>query len=165
MIRRPPRSTLFPYTTLFRSLVDASGRVVGLNTSGLARGMALAIRTSTVNRVVEELLVKGHIARGYLGLGMQPVVLSHALQKKLGLPSNSALIIVSVEPDGPAEKAGALIGDVLVALDGTPVSDTDDVQAKLGREYIGKELTASILRGGAVAKLVIQVGERPRKDK
>ncbi len=147
------------------ALVDASGRVVGLNTSGLARGMALAIPTSTVNGVAEELLVKGHIARGYLGLGMQPVVLSHALQKKLGLPTNSALIIVSVEPDGPAEKAGALIGDVLVALDGTPVSDTDDVQAKLGREYIGKELTASILRGGAVAKLVIQVGERPRKDK
>src|SRR2546427_8373443 len=66
MIRRPPRSTLFPYTTLFRSLVDASGRVVGLNTSGLARGMALAIPTSTVKRVAEELLVKGHIARGYL---------------------------------------------------------------------------------------------------
>src|SRR5205807_8185974 len=102
---------------------------------------------------------------GYLRLGMQPGALSPALKKPLGLPSNSPLIIVSVARDGPAEKAGALIGDVRVALDGTPVSDTDDVQAKVGREYIGKELTASILRGGAVAELVIQVGERPRKDK
>ena len=109
-------------------LVDAHGRIMGINTSG-PRSMVLTIPSATVNRVVGQLLEKGRIVRGYLGLGMQPVRLPEPLKQTLNLPGTSGVIIVAVEPDSPAERAGLLIGDVLVALDGVPVSDTADVQA------------------------------------
>ena len=113
-------------------LVDAGGRVVGLNTSGLARDARLAVPATTVTRVADELLRTGHVSRGYLGLGMQPVRLPEPLRGQLGLTRETGLIVVTVEPDGPAARAGVLLGDVLVALDGAPVSDLDDVQARLG---------------------------------
>ena len=146
-------------------LVDAQGRVTGINTSGLSRSMAFTIPASTVHRVADELLTKGYIARGYLGLGMQPVRLPDALQAKLKLAANSGVIVFSVEPDGPAERAGMLIGDVLVALGGTAVRDTNDLQAMLGAESVGKTLGASIIRGGNLAELPITVGERPRRGR
>ena len=99
-------------------LVDAGGRVVGLNTSGLARDARLAVPATTVTRVADELLRIGHVSRGYLGLGMQPVRLPEPLRARLGLPGEAGLIVVMVEPDGPAARAGVMLGDVLVALDG-----------------------------------------------
>ncbi len=113
-------------------LVDAAGRVVGLNTSGLARESRLALPVTTVARVTDELLRKGHVARAYLGIGMQPVRLPEPLRAALGLPGDGGLIVVMVEPDGPAARAGLLLGDVLVALDGVPTGDLEDVQAQLG---------------------------------
>jgi S1-C subfamily serine protease len=143
-------------------LVNAQGCVVGINTAG-PRNQVLAIPTSTVNRVVDQLLAKGRITRGYLGLGMQPIRLPEALQKTLNLAAHCGIIVVAVQPDSPAEKAGALIGDVLVALDGQPVSDTPDVLAMLGPERVGNGVKASIIRGGVLSELMIPVGERPSK--
>jgi len=139
-------------------LVDAAGRVVGLNTSGLARETRLALPVTMVTRVADELLRKGHFSRGYLGLGMQPV----RLPAQLGL-GDSALIVVMVEPSGPAARAGVLLGDVLVALDGGPVGDLDDVQARLGSDRVGAEIPAVVLRGGVRTELRITVGEQPRR--
>jgi S1-C subfamily serine protease len=141
-------------------LVDAQGRVVGLNTSG-PRGLVLAIPTSTVNRVVDQLLAKGRIARGYLGLGMQPIRLPEAFKRTLNWAADGGIIVVAVEPHSPAETAGVLIGDVVVALDGKPVSDTVDVLAMLGPERVGSEVRVSIIRGGVRSELMIPVGERP----
>jgi len=143
-------------------LVDTSGHVIGVNTSGLARRMDLVIPASTVNRVVDQLLATGRIARGYLGVGMQPVRLPDALKSKLNLPSLSGVIVVNVELGGPADQAGVLIGDVLVALDGRSVSDTGDVLAMLGSEQVGKTISAHIIRGGTSIELAIAVGEKPR---
>ena len=145
-------------------LADAQGRVIGLNTSGLSRGGALAIPASTVNRVTDQLVATGRIARGYLGIGMQPVTVPDALKSKLGLPTSGGLVVVSVQPGGPAEKAGALIGDILVALDGKPMADTDDVQAMLDPERVGKSIAATVIRGGEVATLTVTVGERPQRE-
>jgi S1-C subfamily serine protease len=143
-------------------LVNAQGCVVGINTSG-PRSLVLAIPTSTVNRVVDQLLAKGRIARGYLGLGMQPVRLPETLQRTLNLATHSGIIVVAVQPNSPAEKAGALIGDVLLTLDSKPVSDTPDVLAMLGPERVGREVRASIIRGGVLSELMIPVGERPSR--
>lgn len=143
-------------------LVDLQGRVVGLNTSGLSRSGALTIPTATVNRVVEEVLTRGHVRRAYIGVGMQPVQLPAALQQRLNLPNQYGVIVLSVEPEGPADKSGLLVGDVLVALGGTGVSDTDDVQAALGPERVGQLLDASLIRGGELMQLTITVGERPQ---
>lgn len=143
-------------------LVDAAGRVVGLNTSGLARETRLALPVTMVMRVADELLQKGHVSRGYLGLGMQPVRLPEPLRAQLGL-GDGALIVVMVEPSGPAARAGVLLGDVLVALDGEPVGDLDDVQARLGSDRVGAEISAAVLRGGVRTELRITVGEQPRR--
>jgi S1-C subfamily serine protease len=143
-------------------LVDAHGRVMGINTSG-PRSIALTIPPATVNRVVGQLLEKGRIVRGYLGLGMQPVRLPERLKQSLNLRGTSSIIIVAVEPASPAEKAGLLIGDVLVALDGVPVSDTSDIQALLGPERVGTAVSASIIRAGALAERLITIGERPQR--
>jgi S1-C subfamily serine protease len=143
-------------------LVDAAGRVVGLNTSALARETRLALPVTMVARVADELLRKGHVSRGYLGLGMQPVRLPEPLRAQLGL-GDGGLIVVMVEPSGPAAQGGVLLGDVLVALDGEPVGDLDDVQARLGSDRVGTEIGAVVLRGGVRAELRIRVGEQPRR--
>ena len=144
-------------------LVDAAGRVVGLNTSGLARDARLAVPATTVTRVADELMRTGHVSRGYLGLGMQPVRLPEPLRRQLGLTRETGLIVVTVEPDGPAARAGVLLGDVLVALDGAPVSDLDDVQARLGSDRIGVAVPAVLVRAGARTELSIIIGAQPRR--
>src|SRR2546427_9611617 len=87
MIRRPPRSTLFPYTTLFRSqsdltiypgfgggpLVDSGGQIHGINSGALSRPLATTIPVGTVSRVVAQLLERGYVPRGWIGAAMQPV--------------------------------------------------------------------------------------------
>jgi S1-C subfamily serine protease len=143
-------------------LVDADGRVMGINTSG-PRSMVLTIPPLTVNRVVGQLLETGRIARGYLGLGMQSVRLPESLNRTLNPPRAGGVIIVAVEPDSPAERAGLLIGDVLVALDGVPVSDTADVQALLGPERVGTAVSISIIRAGTLAEQAIIIGQRPQR--
>ncbi|MDZ7957483.1 MAG: PDZ domain-containing protein [Aulosira sp. DedQUE10] len=142
-------------------LVDAAGYVVGMNTSG-RRGTALTIPVATVNRVVDQLLAKGHIARGYLGVGMQPVRLPDNLKTSLNLTSATGVIVVNVEPTGPAENAGVLLGDVLVKVDGTTISDTGDVMALLNNsDRVGKTIPVQVVRGGVLLELAIAVGERP----
>jgi len=144
-------------------LVEASGRVVGITVSG-PRRTVITIPASTINRVVDQLLAKGHIARGYLGLGMQPVRLPETLKNTLNLSSLGGVIVINVESDGPADKSGVLIGDVLVAIDGTPVGDTSDIQVMLGSQTVGKTLNVQIVRGGTLVEVALTVGERQGKE-
>jgi serine protease DegQ len=147
-------------------LVDARGRVLGINTSGLSRILGVTIPARTVDRVVGVLLEKGYVARGYLGLGLYSVPIPRALQGQASgrakLSGDTCLIVLSVEAEGPAARASLLVGDLIVALDGTPVADTDDLQRVLSAERVGKDVTASILRGGTPIEVRITVGERPR---
>jgi S1-C subfamily serine protease len=93
------------------------------------------------------------VTRGFLGVGLHPV----------RLPDNrTGLIVLSTEPDGSAAKAGILIGDVLLALAGKSLADTDDVQAHLGPEQVGRTLVATVYRGGALLEIPVVVGSRPK---
>ena len=157
-----PDLTLYPGFS-GGALVDAAGRVVGINTSGLSRSLNLAIPTTTVNRVIDALLSKGRIARGFLGVAMQPVRLPENLRGGLPSGTDAGLIVVSVEENGPAEKAGIIVGDIITALDGKPVADTNDVQSLLDPDRVGKPLTVQLIRGGAVTELTVTVGERPQR--
>jgi len=141
--------------------VDDQGRLLGINTSALSRYTAVVIPASTVERVATELEKKGHIGRGYLGVGMQTVRLPRKFHELLKVGSETGIMIMRVEPESPAERAGVTLGDVLVTLGETPVRDIDDVQAYLVGEHIGKPVKASIIRGGALLEAVIVVGERP----
>ena len=140
-------------------VVDSEGRVAGMLTSGLTRTAPVAIPSATIDRVIAELLKHGRIARGYLGVGLQPVPLPPPIARTLGRQQASALIVLSVEPDGPADQAGLVLGDVLVELGGRAVLDTDDVQVAL-QGSIGRELKALVIRGGERLELVVKAGER-----
>jgi len=143
-------------------LVDATGRVAGINTSGLARATALTVPASTVSRVAAQLLSRGHIARGWLGIATQPVRLPVALQRSLGTEATVGLVVVNVEPDSPADRGGVSVGDILLAVDERPVSEPGDVIAALGGDRIGHAIPLRVARGGRAEGLTVTVGERPR---
>jgi S1-C subfamily serine protease len=138
------------------ALVDAEGSVIGLNTSGLTRGTGVTLPASAVSRVTDELLSRGHVRRGFLGVGLHPVQLPDG---------GRGLIVLSLEPGGPALQAGVFVGDVVLTLDGEPVIDTDAVQSHLGGEQIGKTVVAEILRGGSPIKIGIVPAERPVRER
>jgi S1-C subfamily serine protease len=138
------------------ALVDAEGRVIGLNTSGLTRGTGVTLPASAVSRVTDELLSRGHVRRGFLGVGLHPVQLPDG---------GKGLIVLSLEPGGPAHKAGVFVGDVLLTLGGETVDDTDDVQSHLGADQIGKTVAAEILRGGSRMQIGIVPAERPAQGR
>lgn len=142
-------------------LVEAGGRVLGINTSGLARGLPLTIPASTVERVADQILAGGRLGRGYLGLASQAVRLPEALRQALQLTGDFGLVVVNVEPGGPAERGGVLLGDILVALDGIAVTDPRDVLAALTPERVGQAIKARVLRGGQPTDFSITVGPRP----
>jgi S1-C subfamily serine protease len=145
-------------------LVDPLGRVLGINTSGLSRNMDLTIPVSAVNRVVEQLLEKGHIGRGYLGLGMYSIPIPEDLKRALNLSADSGLIVVSVEPQGPGSKAGVLLGDLIVALEGKAVGSIRDLQAFLEPESVGKTIPVSLIRSGKPVEVNVTIGERRRRS-
>ena len=136
-------------------VVNTNGEAIGVASSALSRIAGLAIPASTVNRVVDEILARGHVARGYLGVGLQPVELPD---------HHKGLIVLSLEPDGPAAKAGVLIGDVLVSLGGTAVDDTDDIQTVLEKHAVGQTILVGLVRGGTALSIGIAIGERPRRN-
>jgi len=140
-------------------LVSADGRVIGLNTSGLARGVSLSLPAATLQRVVPMLLAHGHIRRGYLGIGAQPVRLPEDIAGQLG--QETGVLLMSVEPGGPAASAGRTLGDALVGLEGAPIRHMDDLLAALGGDRIGQPLAARILRGGKLQEMRVTAGERP----
>src|SRR5881275_1873942 len=103
-------------------LVDASGGVLGVNNSALARGTPMALPASAVDRVLDELLERGHVRRPFIGVAVQPVALSASVVKQHGLADAGGLLILSIAESSPAEKAGILLGDVLLEADGQSLS-------------------------------------------
>lgn len=143
--------------------VDAHGQLLGMVTGGLSRTSVLAVSTQTIARVADALLSKGRVARGYLGIGMQPVALPDHLRAKFNLAAKTGLIVLSAEPDAPAGQAGIVIGDVILTLDGKSMSDTADVQTVLGPENVGKSIPATLIRAAETLTLNVTIGERPAR--
>jgi serine protease DegQ len=142
------------------ALVDASGKVAGLNTSLLARGISAALPVDTLQRVAEAILTQGRVKRGYLGVSTQAVPIPAALSQGLGLSQKSGLLVVSVEAGGPAEKGGLMLGDLLVGLAGQTIEDTDDLQALLGGDRVGQATPVQVIRGGQSKEMDVTIGER-----
>ena len=145
------------------ALVNAAGEMIGMNTSALLRGASLTIPAATLRRVVESLLSHGRVRRGYLGIGSQPVRLPDALANELG--QETGLLLVSVEPDSPAGRAGLLLGDTIVGLAGERVRHLDDLQALLGGDRVGQTVTVRFVRGGSVEEREITIGERTEEPR
>jgi S1-C subfamily serine protease len=142
-------------------LVDVQGRIVGMNTSGPGRHLHVAIPAAAVNRVVDDLLRRGRIPRAHLGVATQPVRLPEALRRDAD--QQTAVIVVDVQPESPAARAGLLIGDIIVSFGGTAITGPTDLRAVLRPDRVGQSLTASVLRGGQARDLPVIVGERVRR--
>src|SRR5229473_206203 len=141
-------------------VIDAQGHANGVATSKFARFGAIAIPAHTVSLVVDTLLEKGRIPRGYLGIGLQPVRLPEALRQSLQRNEKTAAIVLDVDPNGPAHKAGIVIGDILVSLGGRQVAQLEDIQSQLHGEVIGKPVAVKFIRGGAIQEVSMLIGER-----
>ncbi|HEY3129369.1 MAG TPA: S1C family serine protease [Acidobacteriota bacterium] len=143
------------------ALVGAGGSVLGLNTSGLLRGKPITIPSSTLARIAEEIAASGHVSGPYIGLLMQPVQIPESLQKKAGVNAAAGLLVVHVESGGPADSGGALLGDILLDMDGHAFDDLDDVHKALDRKGAGHEVRTMLIRGGQKIEITIRIGSRP----
>jgi S1-C subfamily serine protease len=139
-------------------LISAAGEVMGVNSSALLRGVSLAIPSATVRQVVETLLTHGRVRRGYLGVSAQVVRLPAGLSQQIN--QETGLLLGSVEPGSPAEKAGLFMGDTIVALDGQPVRHLDDLLALLSGERVGASVPVRIVRGGQMTDVPVTIGEQ-----
>lgn len=141
------------------ALVGADGKVIGLNSWGLTRGNAVTVPHATLKRVVESLQRHGRMRRGYLGVNSQAVRLPAAAEKEA--QQQAGLLVVGVQPGGPADKAGVLLGDVIVSVDRQSVESVDALLGALDEERIGKEITVKLLRAGAFLDKKLTVAARP----
>jgi S1-C subfamily serine protease len=161
MLEQYLRTDAIPYPGFSGGpLVDAAGQVVGINTSGLARGAALTIPTALAWGLAEALKTHGHVRRGYLGVRSQPVAIPAAQQAALGRSQEAGLLLVGVESGSPAEAGGMLVGDIIVAIAGQVVTDPDELLASLAGSVVGKPTAVEVLRGGQSASLTVKIGER-----
>ena len=161
LLERYLRTDAIPYPGFSGGpLVDTAGRVIGLNTSGLARGASLAIPVSLAWATAETLAKHGHVRRGYLGVRSQPVSIPTAQQKALGREQSTGLLLVGVEENSPAESGGLLVGDIIVAIAGEPVTDGDQLIASLVGDRVGRSTPVEVLRGGQAQTIPVTIGER-----
>ena len=146
------------------ALIGGDGKILGITTSGLLRGKPMAIPASTLTRIAEELSSKGHVATPYVGLLMQPVSIQESLKKQSGVQASGGLLVMHVEPGGPADRAGVFIGDILIELEGRSADDLEDLQQILRQRGVNQPLKTGVLRGGQKTELTITIGERPLRS-
>jgi S1-C subfamily serine protease len=144
-------------------LVDSVGNLIGLNSSVLGRAGQLTVLTATIDATLATLLQHGRVRRGYLGVGAQGVRLPETLARALDNGQELGLLIVSVEAGGPADAAGLMLGDVILAVDGAAVGQVEQLQEQLAGDRVGKSIPIRIARGGEPREIAVTIGERQRQ--
>jgi len=139
-------------------LADAQGRVLGMNSSALMRGVSVTVPFGSLRPIVDALLTHGRVRRGYLGVGAQVVRLPAPLASQLG--QETGLLLGSVELGSPAERAGLFMGDTIVSLDGRPIRHLDDLLALLSGDRVGQTVPVRLVRGGQVQEVHVVLGEQ-----
>jgi S1-C subfamily serine protease len=146
-------------------LVSSHGEVVGINTAVImgAQGICFAVAANTASFVLGELVRHGRVRRAYIGIAAQQFSLSRRRRHAAGLNQESAVIIASIEPGTPAERAGLAAGDIILALDGKAVTGADDLIRLLAGDKIGRLVDIETLRNGEHRRVSLIPGERPRR--
>jgi S1-C subfamily serine protease len=145
------------------ALIDARGAVLGILTTGLAGGAALAVPIALAWGLADALARQGFVPRGWLGIGSQPVRIPAS--QRAGRPHERGLLIVEIVPESPAARDGLLLGDILVAVDGQAVADGESLQALLSGQRVERTLRTEVLRGGTPVTLDVTVGQRPGRGR
>jgi S1-C subfamily serine protease len=135
-----------------------AGGLIGMSTSG-PRRRTIVIPTATLARVVDPLLAEGRIARGWLGIGLQPVMIPDSLRQTA--ERENGLMVVGLAGGGPAETAGILPGDIVLDIDGAPAGRPRTLSASLGPDRIGQTIALRILRAGTVQAISVSISARP----
>ena len=139
------------------AFIDTAGALIGVTTASTIRGLGVVIPSDIAWKTARGLLEHGRVKTGYIGIAGQQVQLPEA-QRTGG--RDEALLVIAVTADGPAAKAGVMVGDVIVTFDGQPITSPDDLLDVLTSERIGKPATLGILRGGKAQDVTVTVGER-----
>lgn len=137
-------------------VLNAAGARVGITTFG-PRGRVLVIPAATIDRVLPELVKDGRIARGWLGVGLQPVVVPDALQDEAGQPGGA--MVMSIAADSPAAKAGLVAGDIVLSVNGTPAYRLRRIAAALAE--VGRAAELRVIRGGKLVSVQATIAARP----
>ena len=161
LLERFIRTDAIPYPGFSGGpLVDGDGHVLGINTSGFAPGASLAIPAAQAWRAARSLAQFGRVRRGFLGIRSEAVELPRGSESLLGRSQKAGLLLVGVERGQPADQAGWMVGDILVAINGQPVEDHDTLMERLSGDLVGQELPVEILRGGRLLRQTVHIGER-----
>jgi S1-C subfamily serine protease len=140
------------------AFADTAGQVIGITTASAIRGLQVVIPAPIAWTAASEVLKHGRPKRGFLGVAGQPVTLSSRQRDAAG--GEGGVLVVGLTADGPADRGGLLVGDVLIAFDGSPIASTDDLVHLAGGDRIGRAVPVRVLRGTAVQDVTVTVGER-----
>jgi S1-C subfamily serine protease len=143
-------------------LVSSRGEVVGINTAVImgAQGICFAVASNTANFVLGELVRHGRVRRAHIGIAAQQFAVSPRLRHAAGLTQTSAVMVAHVEPGSPADRAGLASGDIILSLDGVPVTGADDLIRLLAGDKIGRTVEIEARRGGEQRRVSLVPGER-----
>jgi Do/DeqQ family serine protease len=148
------------------ALIDVNGNLVGINSAILSQtggsiGIGFAIPVSTAKQVMEQIIETGSVTRGWIGVEAQDV--TPELAESLRLPVTSGVIIAGMARNGPADKAGMRLGDILVAVDGKPVADSSVMLNLIAQLPPGQPAVFKVRRNSVETELKLTVGKRPRQ--
>jgi S1-C subfamily serine protease len=146
-------------------LVSSHGEVVGINTAVImgAQGICFAVASNTANFVLGELVRHGHVRRASIGIAAQQTVIPRRLRHAAGVTQASGVVAVGIEPGSPAELAGIVAGDIIIALDGVAISGADDLIRVLGGDKIGRTVSLEMLRRGERRRAAITPTQRMQR--
>jgi S1-C subfamily serine protease len=142
------------------ALVNEGRRVLGINSIALARNAVITVPSATIDRVVDQLLERGHVPRPFLGAAMQAVPVPEALRAHFTAGVDEALLVLHVEPHGPAAAAGILVGDLILSFNSHPVHNVHEVQHRLLSLKVGDSIPIVVLRGGTKIDLTAILADR-----
>ena len=139
-------------------VLDHAGLLLGMSTSG-PRRRVLVIPAATIARVVDPLLENGHIPRGWLGVGLQPVTIPEGLHEKAG--QGRGAMVLNLVADAPADRAGVMAGDILLTVDGFAFGQNRRLTTILRSERIGQSIEVRLLRAGEPKTVSVTIAARP----
>ncbi|AMB80982.1 MULTISPECIES: Do family serine endopeptidase AlgW [Pseudomonas] len=149
------------------ALVDANGNLTGINTaifskSGGSQGIGFAIPINLAMEVMKSIIEHGQVIRGWLGIEVQP--LTAELAESFGLAGRTGIVVAGIFRDGPAQKAGLQLGDVILSIDGAPASDGRRSMNQVARIKPSDKVSIVVMRNGKEIKLTAEVGLRPPQE-